>query len=122
MGVSRRERARTGLTFEGLASSRPSIVAPSGTGRRANVDVRIDALVLEGVSARDRVDVGASVEHGLRACFAADGVPSALQRDASYRTLDAALPADATTVRATDRGVSIARAVYRSLVDARSSR
>lgn len=79
------------------------------------IEVHIEELVLEGVSAADRLSVGAAVERELARLLAEHGVPEGLTAGPARQTVDGGSFERGPRASPTRIGDQVAGAVYRSL-------
>jgi len=84
-------------------------------GRRMNIHLHIEELVLHGFAAGDRARIGDAVQRELADLFADAGVPPALANGGAVERLNAGAFEAGTPTRPETTGVRVARAVYGGL-------
>jgi hypothetical protein len=83
--------------------------------RPANIELRVDELVLHGFSPGDRYRIGEAAELELGRLFAERGAPPSLVRDAEITRLDGGSFDAGPDSGAEAIGVRLAQAVYGGL-------
>lgn len=81
----------------------------------ANIELRVDELVLHGFEPADRYRIGQAVEHELGRLFAEWGAPPSLTRGGEVPLLDGGSFEATPGAEAGAIGVQVARAVYGGL-------
>lgn len=80
-----------------------------------NLELHIEALVLEGITPRDGDRIGVAVQAELTRLFAGRGVPPALVRGGTVSYMDGGLVEARPDTRPDVIGAQIAQAVYEGL-------
>lgn len=81
----------------------------------ANVEVRIDELVLHGFEPSGRERIGETVKHELTRLFTKQGAPPSLAHERRVARLDGGAFEARLGLRAEAIGVHVARALYEGL-------
>jgi hypothetical protein len=82
---------------------------------KPDIELRIEELVLHGVSRADARRVGAAVEAELGRMLAEQGLPSGLRGGAEIGAIDAGQVSLGAAARPESTGEAVARAVYGGL-------
>ena len=84
-------------------------------GRRMNIHLHIEELVLHGFAPGDRARIGDAMQRELARLFADAGVPPALANGGAVERLNAGTFEAGTTTRPETTGARVAQAVYGGL-------
>jgi len=82
---------------------------------KPNIELQIEELVLQGISAGDRDQIRTAVEAELARMFVEEGMPGGLSQPCELPRIQGATISLTSNHKVNDFGSQIASAVYRSL-------